>query len=122
MGTRYARAYFQSTAKQTTNLASTNKTTIGQFEVLLPKLDEQNRILLALNEKLQPVNGTISRLEREIELLREYRISLVADVVTGKLDVQEVAARLPEKTLADGMIDEKLMVDEDDPFDKEVAA
>jgi type I restriction enzyme S subunit len=122
MGTRYARAYFQSTAKQTTNLASTNKTTIGQFGVLLPKLDEQNRILVALNEKLQPVNGTISRLEREIELLREYRIRLVADVVTGKLDIREVAARLPENTLADGTIDAKLVVDEDDTFDKEVAA
>ena len=38
----------------------------------------------------------IARLEREIELLREYRTRLVADVVTGKLDVREAAARLPE--------------------------
>ena len=38
----------------------------------------------------------ISRLEREIELLREYRTRLVADVVTGKLDVREAAARLPD--------------------------
>ena len=37
-----------------------------------------------------------TRLEREIELLREYRTRLVADVVTGKLDVREAAARLPE--------------------------
>ena len=40
---------------------------------------------------------TISRLEREIELLREYRTRLVADVVTGKLDVREAAARLPDE-------------------------
>ena len=33
--------------------------------------------------------------EREIDLLREYRTRLIADVVTGKLDVREAAARLP---------------------------
>jgi type I restriction enzyme, S subunit len=32
----------------------------------------------------------ISRLEREITLLREYRTRLVADVVTGKLDVRDI--------------------------------
>jgi type I restriction enzyme S subunit len=101
MGTRYARAYFESTAKQTTNLASTNKTKIGQFQVLLPNIDEQQRILTALNEETSPVNTTISRLEREIELLREYRTRLIADVVTGKLDVREAAARLPEEAPLD---------------------
>lgn len=38
----------------------------------------------------------ITRLEREIELLREYRARLVADVVTGKLDVRAAAAEVPE--------------------------
>jgi type I restriction enzyme S subunit len=40
-------------------------------------------------------------IEREIELLREYRTRLVADVVTGKLDVREAAARLPEDAALD---------------------
>ena len=51
--------------------------------------------------KLQTINTTISRLEREIELLREYRTRLVADVVTGKLDVRDVAAKLPEEAIPD---------------------
>ena len=97
MGTGYARAYFQSTAKQTTNLASTNKTKIGQFRVLLPKVDEQNGILAILNWEILPVNSAIARIEREIDLLREYRVRLVADVVTGKLDVREAATHLPEE-------------------------
>ena len=101
MGTSYARAYFQSTAKQTTNLAATNKTKLGMLKVLLPRVDEQHRILSRLDEDLQPVNIAISRLEREIELLREYRTRLVADVVTGKLDVREAAARLPKETPVD---------------------
>lgn len=35
--------------------------------------------------------------EREISLLREYRTRLVSDVVTGKLDVREAAAKLPDE-------------------------
>jgi type I restriction enzyme S subunit len=101
LGTSYARAYFQSTAKQTTNLAATNKTKLGMFKALLPDVNEQRQILLRLDEELRPVNLAGSRLEREIELLREYRARLVADVVTGKLDVREAAARLPNETPPD---------------------
>jgi type I restriction enzyme S subunit len=39
----------------------------------------------------------INRARCEIDLLREYRTCLIADVVTGKLDVREAAARLPEE-------------------------
>jgi type I restriction enzyme S subunit len=46
---------------------------------------------------LSGANAAISRLEREIELLGEYRTRLVADVVTGKFDVREEAARLPDE-------------------------
>ena len=122
MGTRYARAYFESTAKQTTNLASTNKTKIGQFAVLLPKVCEQQRILIALNEETRPVNIAISRLEREIELLREYRTRLVADVVTGKLDVRETAARLPDEAAPDTVEEPADVSDETEPFADETAA
>ncbi len=47
------------------------------------------------------VNTAISRLHREITLLREYRTRLVADVVTGKLDVRDAAARLPDESTLD---------------------
>lgn len=49
-----------------------------------------------MQEETADLNTIISRLEREIDLLREYRTRLVADVVTGKLDVREAAAHLPE--------------------------
>ena len=38
-----------------------------------------------------------SQAHREICLLREYRTRLIADLVTGKLDVREAAARLPDE-------------------------
>lgn len=51
------------------------------------------------------LDTALSRLEREIELLREYRTRLVADVVTGKLDVREAAARLPDEASLDSAED-----------------
>lgn len=39
----------------------------------------------------------IDRAQREISLLREYRTRLIANVVTGKLDVREAATRLPDE-------------------------
>ncbi|HVS15969.1 MAG TPA: hypothetical protein VMV46_18760 [Thermoanaerobaculia bacterium] len=45
---------------------------------------------------IETAQATTTRLEREIALLREYRTRLIADVVTGKLDVREAAARLSD--------------------------
>ena len=41
-------------------------------------------------------NDALGRTRTEIDLLNEYRTRLISDVVTGKLDVREAAARLPE--------------------------
>jgi len=67
--------------------------------VLLPRppSDEQAAIVEHLDEITAGVAATLSRTEREIDLLREYRTRLIADVVTGKLDVCEAAARLPQE-------------------------
>jgi type I restriction enzyme S subunit len=65
--------------------------------VPLPPVEEQTRIVAHVAKATQPLITTTSRLEREIELLREYRTRLVADVVTGKLDVRQAAARLPDE-------------------------
>ena len=64
---------------------------LGAIHVALPPCAEQSAILAGLAGELSGVNVAISRLEREIELLREYRTRLTADVVTGKLDVRHIA-------------------------------
>lgn len=61
-----------------------------------PPFSEQKAVADGLDLELQHLELAISRLEREIELLREYRTRLVADVVSGKLDVREAARRLPQ--------------------------
>ena len=61
-----------------------------------PTIPEQQAILSSIaRSDLPRLNTAISRLEREIALLREYRTRLVADVVTGKLDVRPAALHLP---------------------------
>lgn len=63
--------------------------------VLAPPIHEQSNIIEGLEDQTQGLTAGIAALEREIELLREYRTRLVADVVSGKLDVREAATRLP---------------------------
>ena len=69
---------------------------LRMVQVPLPMLEEQICIVQHLETVTAGLSTSISRFEREIELLREYRTRLIADVVTGKLDVREAAARLPE--------------------------
>ena len=69
---------------------------LGAIHVALPPVEEQAAILAGLEDELSGVNTAISRLHREIDLLREYRTRLVADVVTGQLDVRAAAAALPQ--------------------------
>jgi len=106
MTSQHGRAYFQLTAKQTTNLASTNSTTLRAFPVVLPPVSEQRVILDEVARQTSGLDAAIARTEREIALLREYRTRLIADVVTGKLDVREAAARLPEEAEEPELLDE----------------
>lgn len=57
---------------------------------------EQDAIMAYVDQATAPLRTTIATARREIDLLREYRTRLIADVVTGKLDVREAAAALPE--------------------------
>jgi type I restriction enzyme S subunit len=94
---------------------------LGAIHVALPPRDEQGAILAGLAGESSGVNIVISRLEREIGFLREYRTRLVADVVTGKLDVREAAARLPEEATPDTIEDAADVSDETEPADEEAA-
>jgi type I restriction enzyme S subunit len=71
---------------------------LQNFPTVLPPTSEQQNIVRWIDAESGPVDTAISRLEREISLLREYRTRLVADVVTGKLDVRPAARHLPAET------------------------
>ena len=68
---------------------------VRSWVVLVPPLAEQDAIVHALGKATSAFDSTIERASTEIALVGEYRSRLIADVVTGKLDVREAAARLP---------------------------
>jgi len=63
-----------------------------------PPSDEQESIINFLDFALGKINLTVTAARREIALLHEFRTRLIADVVTGKLDIREAAAKLPDES------------------------
>jgi len=81
----------------------------------IPPAIERKAILASIEERTTSINASISRLEREIELLQEYRTRLVSDVVTGKLDVRDAAGRIPEEAKSEEIAEDELAgADEDE--------
>lgn len=72
----------------------------------LPPLPEQSDIVEHLEKAITGIDITIEHTRREISLLREYRARLIADVVTGKLDVREAAAGLPDEAEEPDLLDD----------------
>ena len=68
-----------------------------QMPTLYPPPDEQRLIVRYIDKTTDNIDSAIERARRHITLLREYRTRLVADVVTGKLDVRGAAMCLPSE-------------------------
>nr|WP_292652751.1 restriction endonuclease subunit S [Nocardioides sp.] len=76
-------------------------TELRTFTFLVPPIDEQRRIVADVSRETATILHTAERTEREVTLLQEFRTRLVADVVTGQVDVRQIAASLPEVDPAD---------------------
>lgn len=98
--------YFLSLGKQhMTGAAGQQRVTLDfvkNYPIGLPQIGEQRTIIAYIQKKSAEIAEAISRAEREIELMREYRARLISDVVTGKVDVRniELAPVLEEELLA----------------------
>lgn len=86
-----ARRYFRTTARQTTNLAGTNKWILGNLPVPLPPIEDQERRVALLDEQIAKTDTLIAEVEQFIELARERRAALITAAVTGQIDVREMA-------------------------------
>ncbi|MGY2491060.1 restriction endonuclease subunit S [Cupriavidus sp. CP313] len=86
-GVSYARRYFTTTANKTTNLASTNKTKLGNLPVLVPPLLEQDAILDYCSKIKAHYEGLIGSIKKEISALKGMKSSLVVEAVTGRIKV-----------------------------------
>lgn len=81
-----------------------------RIRILCPTQEEQRVIVDYIRQQSEIIQRDIALAQRQINLLHEYRTRLIADVVTGKLDVREAAAKLPgheppttDNTCQDGM-------------------
>ena len=84
-------------AKSGVGIEHFGPTHLNRMVITLPPAPDQKAIVDAVKEATEPLAIVTDRSRRQIDLLREYRTRLIADVVTGKLDVREAAARLPDE-------------------------
>jgi len=81
---------FRETAKSTVD--SLRLPMLKNFPVPLPPHDEQDQIVAWIEKETAAFDDGVARAKGEIDLIREYRTRLIADVVTGKLDVRQASA------------------------------
>ena len=95
---RFAESSLIASASSAT-IAILNSTVLRSTRLTLPPLPEQTAIVKYLDKTTADLDTAITRACRGIDLLQEYRTRLIADVVTGKLDVRESAAALPDESV-----------------------
>ena len=92
---------------------------VGAIPLLWCPVEEQREIVARIGAESVPLDEAITRTEREIALMQEYRTRLTTDIVTGKLDVRAAAAALPE--IADAAMDESAIDEAADELEDEDA-
>ena len=86
----------QRACKPAINQVSVTTVAMKGIILPLPPLPEQVAIVEYLDRTTAEIDIAVARAERQIELLNEYRTRLIADVVTGKLDVCDVTLTTEE--------------------------
>ena len=83
-----------------TALPSMTQTSLYDVKIALPPLSEQQQIVSHIEQETATINTTITKIEKEIALVEEYKTALIAEAVTGKIDVRgyEVPEVLEEET------------------------
>jgi type I restriction enzyme S subunit len=89
MTSAHGKIYFTYTSQQSTNLASTNSTKLGNFPIPLPSVERQKSILQSIAERSGTINKCVKRIHCGISSLTEYRSALISAAVTGQIDVRE---------------------------------
>lgn len=94
----------------------TNWNFIGNCNIPIPPLEEQNKIVSYLDEKCEEIETIKTKIHDEIKLLYEYRTRLISDVVTGKVDVRSIEIpeyeAVPDDVTEDEVDGENAMDDE----------
>lgn len=107
LDSKYYELLFHTNTYRTIYAGQSNGMTVGlqnlsnqnfyNVRSIVPPLDEQKNIVAFAANETARTEAIVTKALREIELLQEYRTRLIADVVTGKLDVRDAAAQLPDE-------------------------
>lgn len=91
-----------------------NETKLMSLRIAVPDtIVEQKRILDHIIEHAIDIDKKIDLAEREIELLKEYKNSLISDVVTGKVDIRHIPINKTEELdLGEPELEEELTEEE----------
>jgi type I restriction enzyme, S subunit len=90
MRSHYGKAYFISTSKQTTNLATTNQTNLLNFYLPVPPIEEQKLIVEYLNLEIGKADELLAAIKDSIALLKERRSALITAAVTGQIELETI--------------------------------
>jgi type I restriction enzyme, S subunit len=66
-----------------------NRDVLYACNVLVPSNDEQEIIIKTLDRETAKIDALVAKVERSVELLKEYRVALISAAVTGKIDLRE---------------------------------
>ena len=69
---------------------------VKNYPIVVPPRDEQDRVVRRIERGVSLLEELSDGARREIDLVDDYRSRLISDVVTGKRDVREAAASLPD--------------------------
>ena len=101
-------------------LVHITKPALGAIFVPVASTDEQAVIANGIDEDLAELNLAADKIHAEICLIEEYRERLIADVVTGKLDVRHIEVTpVPNDDVIDDRerIEEELDTDAEDSLE-----
>lgn len=74
--------------KQTTGIQNIDTYQYMDNWVFIPKIEEQRIIVNHIKSEFKILDETISKIEKELALTEEYKTALIAEAVTGKIDVR----------------------------------
>lgn len=113
----YMTAFFREHAlaqSNTVTMESLRRPVLASFRVAVPDENAQRALVERIEAQVVDTAQVVEKTQREIALLREFRTRLVADVVTGQVDVRAIAASLPDTPEQDTDLDSLLDDDLED--------
>jgi hypothetical protein len=92
---------------------------LANLMVPVPPQSEQQAIAEFIADQLNTQDKILTNAKQELKLVREYHNRIIADVVTGKLDVREASAKLPDELEDSTVPDEEEVMEDAEALDEE---